>query len=474
MQLVEQHVISRSDPRFAAIDAAAFQSKNLYNAALYEIRQAFIHHGTYLNYSEMDKRMQSHEAYKALPAKVSQQVLRQLDDAWTSFFEALEVYKEDSSKFTGRPRLPKYKHKTEGRNILVYTLQALRGGQSKKGIRGRIRPSGLPIEVKTRHTEINQVRIIPRSGFYVIEVVYEHEQPKSAVDPAVYAGIDIGMDTLAALTSNQSGFMPVLVNGRPIKSINQYYNKRKAELQSKLGHPGTTKRIERMTNTRNRRIDHYMHTASRWIVDDLVAHGIGTLVIGKNDGWKQEANMGKRTNQNFVSIPHARFISMLSYKAELAGITVIITEESYTSKASFLDRDVIPVYDPNQKEQPKFRGKRIHRGVYRAADGTLINADCNGSSNIIRKVAPDAFGLEGVEDGKGHKPVVHPVRLSFPSRSQKASNGTSKQQNAGKRYDTLGFSELYQQRINLNSLGWKECRAISCSETSGVVRGSRP
>jgi len=137
--------------------------------------------------------------------------------------------------------------------------------------------------------------------------------------------------------------------------------------------------------------------------------------------------MGKRTNQNFVSIPHARFISMLSYKAELAGIRVIITEESYTSKASFLDRDEIPVYAPNRTEKPKFSGKRIERGLYRAKDGTLINADCNGSSNIIRKVAPDAFKSEGVEDGKGHKPVVHPVRLSFPSRSQKASNGGSKQ-----------------------------------------------
>jgi IS605 OrfB family transposase len=212
-----------------------------------------------------------------------------------------------------------------------------------------------------------------------------------------------------------------------VKSINQYYNKRKAELQSKLGRTGTTKRMERLTSTRNRRIDHYLHTTSRWIVDDLVAHGIGTLVIGKNDGWKQEANMGKRTNQNFVSIPRARFIQMLTYKAELAGITVVVTEESYTSKASFLDRDEMPVYAPNRKEKPTFSGKRIERGLYRAKDGTLINADCNGSSNIIRKVAPHAWKqAEGVEDGKGHKPVVHPVRLSFPSRSQKASNGGSK------------------------------------------------
>ncbi len=430
MQLVEQHVISRTDSRFAAIDAAAFQSKNLYNAALYEIRQAFIHHGTYLNYGETDRRMQSHEAYKALPAKVSQQVLKQLDDAWTSFFEALEAYKEDPSKFTGRPKLPKYKDKTKGRNLLVYTLQALRGGRSKRGVRGLIRPSGLPIEVTTRQQHIDQVRIVPRNGFYVLEVVYSCEPPKSAVDPAYYAGIDIGMDNLVALTSNQLGYVPVLINGRPMKSTNQYYNKRKAELQSKLGHTGTTKRMERMTNKRNRRIDHYMHTASRWIIDDLVAHGIGTLVIGKNDGWKQEANMGKRNNQHFVPIPHARFISILSYKAELVGIRVMLTEESYTSKASFLDRDEMPVYNPEQTAKPTFSGKRVKRGLYRAKDGTLINADCNGSLNIIRKVAPDAFQqVEGVEDGKGHKPVVHPVRifvapLTKPKREILACNKT--------------------------------------------------
>ena len=302
MQLTERHIIDRNDPRYEAIDRAAFASKNLYNAGLYEIRQSFIREGKYLNYNEVQRRMQPHEAYKALPAKVSQQILMVLDRNWKSFFEAFAAYNEDPSKFKARPRLPKYKHKTEGRNILVYTIQAL----SKRGLKhGLVQPSMLPIEIKTHHREINQVRIVPRSGFYVIEVVYEHEQPKSAVDPTLYAGIDIGMDNLAALTSNHPGFVPVLVNGRPMKSVNQFYNKRKAELQSQLGRIGTTKRMERLTNKRNRRIDHYMHTASRWIIDDLVAHGIGTLVIGKNGGWKQGVEMGKRTNQNFGA-PHKR------------------------------------------------------------------------------------------------------------------------------------------------------------------------
>jgi putative transposase len=295
----------------------------------------------------------------------------------------------------------------------VYTLQAL----SSRGLkRGLIHSSMLPLEVHTRHKDINQVRIVPRKGFYVIEVVYGKEVKQAPVNPAYYAGIDIGMNNLVALTSNKPGFQSVLVNGRPVKSVNQFYNKRKADLQQQLGHTGTTKRMERMTNTRNRRIDHYMHTASKRIIDLLVKEGIGVLCIGKNDAWKQEANMGKRTNQNFVQIPHARFIAMLTYKAKLVGIRVEVTEESYTSKASLLDLDPLPVQKDGDETTYTFSGKRVKRGLYRASDGRSINADINGAGNIIRKVAPDAFGQRAVEDGKGMfaSLVVHPVRVVIP------------------------------------------------------------
>jgi putative transposase len=165
MQLVEKHVIDRNDPRFVVIDDAAFKSKNLYNAALYVVRQSFIFEGKYLNYNVMNKRMKAHEAYQALPAKVSQQVLKLLDKNWIAFFEALKAYQEDQSKFLGRPKLPKYKHKSEGRNILVYTLQALSGGRGKKGLQGLIQPSGLPITVRTHQQQINQVRISHTMAF---------------------------------------------------------------------------------------------------------------------------------------------------------------------------------------------------------------------------------------------------------------------------------------------------------------------
>ena len=424
MQLVEQHVIDRNDPRYAMIDEAAFKSKNLYNAALYELRQAYIFQGRYLSYSTMDKLMQPHEAYKALPAKVSQQVLVQLHHEWESFFKAKAAYEEDPSKFLGRPKLPKYKHKLEGRNILVYTIQAIsRGKNGLKG--GLITPSQLAISVKTKQKDIDQVRIVPKKGYYVVEVVYEKAVKQAPVNPAYYAGIDIGMNNLVALTSNKPAFQAVVVNGRPVKSVNQFYNKRKAALQKQLGKTGTTKRIERMTNKRNRRIEHYMHTASKRIIDVLVLEGIGVLVIGKNDGWKNEIEMGKRTNQNFVQIPHARFIAMLTYKAELVGIRVQITEESYTSKASLLDLDPLPVRK-NGDEKHTFSGKRLTRGLYRASNGRYINADINGAGNIIRKVAPDAFQqAEGVEDGKGMLAslVVHPVRVVIlRTKPKKASD----------------------------------------------------
>jgi putative transposase len=410
MQLVEQHVIARSDPRYSVIDVAAFKSKNLYNAALYEIRQSFIHEGRYLNYNEMDRRMQFHEAYKALPAKVSQQVLVLLDKNWTAFFEARAAYEEDPSTFTGRPRLPKYKHKTEGRNILVYTAQAL----SKPAIRdGLIRPSGLPITIKTEHTVVDQVRIVPRNGHYVVEIVYTREPVQANVDPSFCVGIDLGVTNLAAIASNREGFVPRLVNGRPVKAWNQWYNKRMKQLKKllpKMDRVRVTKQMERITNTRNRQINHYLHTASKRIIDFLVKEGVGTVIIGKNPLWKQEASMGKRNNQNFVSIPHARFIDMLTYKAALVGIQVEVREESYTSKASFLDLDPIPDYTPNDEEEHVFSGKRIGRRnrLYRTKDGRTISADVNGAYNIVRKSRPDAFSeAKGVA---GY--VVHPVRLA--------------------------------------------------------------
>ena len=404
MRLVERHVIKRTDPRFVVIDRAAFASKNLYNKALYATRQAFFQKGLLPTYPALYHQMKGEPEYAELPRKVAKWVLKQVCAAWDSYQQALVAWEADPSKFLERPRIPHYKPKQQGRNLLVYTTQALSVSALRAGV---VAPSMLGITMKTRQRRqsIQQVRITPRKGFYVVEVIYERTPVQASVNPMLHAGVDVGLNNLATITADKAGFVPRIVNGRPVKSINQFYNKRRAELQSRLGTVGTSNRLERITTKRTRRIDHYLHTVSRRIIELLIAEGIGTLCIGKNPAWKHEVNMGRRNNQNFVSVPHARLVEMLTYKAELVGILVIVTEESYTSKASFLDADPLPVFGTAEAAMAVFSGKRVKRGLYRAANGRHINADVNGAYNIIRKVAPDAFA----QGSRGC--VVHPVRL---------------------------------------------------------------
>ena len=251
------------------------------------------------------------------------------------------------------------------------------------------------VEIPSEHAEqVEQVRIVPRKGFYVIEIVYSVEvQENEDLNKDWIAGIDIGVNVLAALTSNKPGFKPVVVNGRPLKSINQFYNKRNAELQADLAiiDRYSSKKTHKLTGKRGRKIKHYMHGASRQMIDLLLEEKIGVLVIGRNKNWKQKANIGKKNNQNFVQIPYSHFIQMLTYKAQLAGIRVIHQEESHTSKCSFMDLEPI-------KHHKKYLGRRVKRGLFKASDGRTIHADLNGSYNIIRKAIPDAFrnGIEGI------------------------------------------------------------------------------
>jgi putative transposase len=400
MQLVEQHVIRGNDPRWQAIDAAAWASKNIYNAANYRVRQRYISEGTYLSYPTLEKQFKQKDLLpdQQLPMKVVQQVLRQLDRDWQSYFAALQAWKAEPFKFTGRPRLPRYKDSVNGRNMLVYTQQAIEKRAFKKN--GVLHPSQLEIVIQTERKTFDQVRILPRKTHYLVEVIYTLEpQPQPQLNPAFVAAGDLGVDTLLALTSNKPGFVPLLVNGRPLKAINQRYNQQRAYLQACLPHGQfTSRRLEVITDNRNRRLKTELHRCSRAIIDLLVKEGIGTLVIGKNNLWKQEVNLGKRTNQNFVQIPHTQFIDMLTYKAQLVGIHVIVSEESYTSKCSFLDLEPIG-------KHVTYLGKRVKRGLFRASTGRYIHADVNASYNILRKVLPNAFA-DGIAAA-----VVQPVRV---------------------------------------------------------------
>jgi IS605 OrfB family transposase len=419
MQLAERHIIKSTEYRFAQIDELAFKSKNLYNAANYVIRQSFVYGWSYINYNEMNRLMKSHQAYKAMPAKVSQQILMILDKNWKAFFEAVKAYKVDDSKFTGSPKMPKYKDKVKGRNILVYTIQAISSKLLKKGI---IKLSGTNLSIKTKVNpeRVCQVRLVPKCDSYVIEVIYDKSESTVSDDKFV-ASIDLGLNNLVALTSNQPGFTPLLINGRPLKSINQFYNKRKARLQTQLkGSRKSSPRIQRLTRCRHQKIDNYLHHTSRLIVDLLIAKQIGTLVIGKNAQWKTEIDLGKQTNQNFVSIPHARLIEMLEYKARLVGIKVIVQEESYTSRSNFLDLDPIPVYGKTDKDIV-FSGRRIKRGLYKTSVGQLINSDVNASYNILRKAIPNAFS-NGIGSCVVQPRRVNPLKVKVKGEGLNASH----------------------------------------------------
>lgn len=397
MQLAEKHVIKKNHKFFKALDDLAFKSKNLYNYANYIIRQEFITNQKYLNYNAIEKQVKGSESYKDLPAKVSQQILKLLDKNWISFFKAIKDWGKNKEKYQNKPGLPSYKHKVTGRYPLIYTNQAISKPKLKKGI---IALSKTDIEITTRQTDVQQVRVIPKNDEYVVEVIYNVEETVCTGDPEHFISIDVGLNNLATITSNKID--PVIINGRPLKSINQYYNKKKATLQSYIGDKGTSNKMVQLTNKRNKKVDHYLHVASRRIIDLCVTSEIGLIIIGKNDQWKTNINIGSKNNQNFVGIPHARFINLIEYKAQLVGIEVKLTEESYTSKCSFIDNEDI-------KKHEVYLGRRVKRGLFKSADGTKFNADVNGSYNIARKVVPDFSilnkGIEGV--------VVHPVRLAI-------------------------------------------------------------
>lgn len=413
MQRVERHIIVKINSEWEQIDSLSFKAKNLYNKANYVVRQTFFQtskeveegsreHTKWVRYLELDKlaKQEQWEEYQELPAQTSQQTLKLLEKNWKSFFNSVKQYKENGC--LGQPKLPKYKHKTKGRSIVIFTGQQIR---LKEGfIHFPTKVSLHPI--KTKQKDIKQVRIIPQAICYVIEVIYEKEAEKDGnLDKNLYLGIDLGLNNLVTATSNKIGLDPIIINGKPLKSINQYFNKLKAHYQSYIGDKGYSNRILKLTHKRNNIIQNYLHHTSRFVINYCQSNQIGNIVIGKNDGWKNKICMGKKNNQHFIGIPFQTLINQIKYKAEDVGILVQTTEESYTSKASFLDNDIIPVY--GDKKVPKFLGKRIKRGLYRSKSGQLINADVNSSLNILRKVIPNLFknGIEGLG--------LNPIKVSY-------------------------------------------------------------
>jgi len=384
MTLVEKHSINKNHKFYKEIDDLLFKSKNLYNRANYEIRESFIKNEKFLNYNNLQKIAQnSFDAYKELPAKVSQQTLKLLDQNWKSFFASIKDWSKNPSKYLGRPKLPNYLDKTKGRQVVIYTKQAISKREYLKTGLLNLSKTSIFIKTKIDFSNIQQVRIISRIGYFVIEVVYKKEELKQ-INSTNYLSIDLGLNNLATVTNNfKDKFF--IINGKPLKSINQFYNKKLAEFKSKLTNSKTSNKINKLTLKRNSKVSDYLHKSSKYLINYALKFNVSNIVIGKNDGWKQDINIGKKNNQNFVQIPYNRFIEMLTYKAKLLGIEVIQTEESYTSKCSFLDNEEI-------KKHSNYLGKRVKRGLFKTSKGLLINADINGSLNIAKKVKKVASG----------------------------------------------------------------------------------
>ena len=381
----EQQFIRKGHPLYEIVDTHCFYSKNVYNQANYLIRQSFTKENKMLKANEVQKLMQDMDCYKECGSQASQKTIQIVDKAWKSYFSAIKDWKKNPNKYLGMPKIPKYLNKN-GRQ--VFTLKNIQCSLND----GIFRISYKPFNQYTVSThakgKLMQCRFVPKGSHYVMEIVYEMEVSECNEQSERIATIDIGVDNFITMVNN-IGEQPIVVKGGIIKSINQYYNKQKAKLQSELkitNKKDWSKRLQKLTDKRYEMIKYQMHCISKYVVDWCVLYNIDALILGHNDDWKQN-NKGM---QNFTYIPYELFIQMLAYKCENNGIRFIEHEESYTSGTSFVDNE-----EPVKENYDKSR--RIYRGLFIGNNGIQINADVNGAYQIMKKVIPNAFanGIEG-------------------------------------------------------------------------------
>ena len=387
-------------------------SKNLYNEANYIVRQAFFANGSWTRYYQLNMLLKGSSGnYKLLKAQTSQQVLKVVDKNWVSFFKAIKDWKQHPEKYHGRPRIPKYKDK-DGYFMLIFTNQnssinnnkelVITMSRSFKDIYPQFKE---PLLIAIPHyppkdfSSYQQVRILPRRKYFEIEIVY-HE--KAVVNPNLdkdrYLALDLGVNNLVTAIENKN-VPPFIISGRVLKSVNQFWNKKRAKLRSIKDKQqlGWTQLLDDLTINRNSVVYDYLHKAARFIINYCLANGIGNICVGELKHIKDGVKLGKRNNQNFVNIPLQKFKQLITYKAALVGITIHEINEAYTSKCSALDLEAIT-------KQTHYLGRRITRGLFRGSH-YLLNADVNGALNILRKVIGDGFIRKLVDRGCWFQPV---------------------------------------------------------------------
>ena len=390
MMLTEIQQVNKENPLYDVFDDLCFKAKNLYNAALYTFRQSFFDVGAktlgWMEISTMFSKSKQAD-YASLQSKVANNVIKMLGTNISSFWKLLKLKRK--GEYNRKVKLPKYLHKTEGRFVLDFRSGTI---SRKRGEKGEIIlcPKSYNIKIPTKIKEkIKCVRVVPCRNYYKVEVIYEIKDtvPKSE---GCIAGIDPGSKNLLTIAFSDKEKRPAIILGKKIKSINCYFNKIIGETQSKL-RPETYKSswLDRLWTKRENKLSYEMHVISKFVADFLDESGCSKVVIGDNKNQKQEINLGRQNNRKFVQIPHQKLFQMLEYKCKQKGIEIIFREESYTSKASFIDNDFIPKFNPENQGKHKFSGKRFKRGIYKTSAGKRINADVNGAYNIMAKQFPE-------------------------------------------------------------------------------------
>lgn len=381
----------------------AHHSKNLWNEANYIVRQQFFEKDKRVGYNQLAFGFKTSKSFKELPTQTSQQTLKVLDRAWTSYFRATKQYSKKPELFLSKPKIPKYKRK-DGEFMLIFTNQQCK---IKDGY--ILFPKKFNMQFKTRledNTDLREVRIIPKSTEYVLEIVYDKKiENEYNLNKDNIIGIDYGVNNIVTIANN-IGLKPIVVKGGIIKSINQFYNKKKSKLQSVYDKQGIKygTKMTKLNTKRNHKMKDAMHKLSKFIVSYCIENDIGTIVIGHNDNWKQKVNLGRKTNQNFVSIPYYNLTRTITYKSEECGIEVNLQNESHTSKCSFLD-------DESVEHHKVYVGKRIKRGLFRTKLNYIINADVNAGLNIIKKSNLEAF--EGIQLGRDRGAGLVPFKCDY-------------------------------------------------------------
>ena len=382
---VEQHIIKCGQPYYDMFCDFTHKAKNLYNHATYLLRNAFINEHKIISYDDLYKILandtQYPDYYNLGHTGVSQQILKRMGKDWKSFFKAIKDWKKNKSKYTGKPNLPGYKKKN-GKHTAILTNQAavledniITFPRCLKQIKFNVKFNQLPEFKRYMRCEI-----IPKGGYFIVSFVYEIKRPNELKNNKRYMGIDIGIDNLLTVATNNSGDT-FIINGKGLKSINKYSNKFIAhytEIAKRMNDLYSTKRLDRIYLKRRNKINDFLHKTSKYIVDYAFKHEINTIIIGNNKGWKQDISYTSLFNQTFQQIPFKRLIKMIKYKAEKEGINVIVVNESYTSGTSFLDEE-----KPTKKFYDKSRRK--YRGLFISNEGKKINADVNAALQIIKK-----------------------------------------------------------------------------------------